>query len=200
MATRVETSYGSGARRLGLLTWAEVRALDTASLRAGDNVEVSDLNYGVFVWTGTLWRPRGAILLPVTTVLASLTGTLTETTMATATVPAAAMGTTGSVRITVAGSAGANNANAKNLRAKFGGTAYQTLALASVLSGQGVSHIRNLTASSQKAFSGSFGTLATAALTSAVNTGVDVPILVTGQLGVVSDTLTLDGVTIELLA
>lgn len=199
MATRVETSYGPGARRLGLLTWAELRALDTTGLRAGDTAEVSDLNYGAFVWTGTLWRPRSPVLLPVTTTIASLTGTVTETNMATATAPAGAMGTTGALRITVAGSAAANNANAKNLRLKFGGTTYQTIALASVLSGQGMSVIRNLTAASQKAFGGSVGTSTTAAVTSAVNTGVDVPILVTGQLGVTTDTMTLDGVTIELL-
>lgn len=207
MATRVETSYGSGARRLGLLTWAEVRALDTASLRAGDNVEVTDLNYGVFVWSGTLWRPRAPVLLDASGVAVVTPNNTTENVLATVTVPAGAMGLNGALQLKTSWSC-TTSANAKTIRARLGGAAgtqFITIGVTTSVSVSDERRIRNRNSAALQV--GSYGTTSSVGFgtspgslpTSALDTLVAQDLVFTGQKALGTETLTLESREVWLL-
>lgn len=147
--------------------------------------------------TPTLTTPRGvAYLLARSAVAASHTGSTSETTLATVTVPAGAMGANGHLRIRTLWSAGANNANAKTPRIRFdAGTTIAQLALANQLSVQDDREIANRnSAASQVFFQGgtsySYSTLAIG--TTTVNTVAARDLTFTIQLADGADTATLE--------
>ena len=133
-------------------------------------------------------------------VAVSLTGTTAETVLASVTVPAQMMGPNGSLRITPIWSV-TNNANSKTANVKFGGTIHSSPALASAVSASHEFVIRNRgTLNSQISFSGAPGTnSASANATSSINTALDQVVQITGQLANASDTLVLEGYTVELI-
>jgi hypothetical protein len=147
---------------------------------------------------------RAAHLLCSGTTALAVTGTLTETTLATCTVPAGAMGLTGSVRIETTWSY-TNSANSKTLRVKFGGTSYLAVALTTSATGADVRIIRNRNSASSQIGNIGTGTPAytlnsSAALpTSSVDTTAAVTILLTGQLANTGETITLEGYEVWLL-
>ena len=138
-------------------------------------------------------------VLAQTAVAASITGTTAETVLATIVVPGNLMGLNGSLRVSPIWS-GTNNANTKTGNVKFGGVSHASHALASALSAASQFTIRNRgSLASQITYNGGPGTISTVAnTTSAVNTAVDQTLLITGQLTVSTDTLTLEGYTVEL--
>ncbi|HEX8256702.1 MAG TPA: hypothetical protein VF589_03645 [Allosphingosinicella sp.] len=132
-------------------------------------------------------------------VAVQLTGTTTETTLATIVIPGGAIGPNGQVEVEYLVSYGAANANSKQTKVKFGGTTYSGFnSTAAALSAQARIRIANRnSASSQvgqpahQTLSG-FGGSASAVATSAVDTSADVTILITGTLAVNTDTMTLE--------
>jgi hypothetical protein len=148
-----------------------------------------------------------AYVLAASGAAASITGTLTETTLAAVTVPANAMGTNGSVRITTVWSY-TNSANNKIVRHTFGGTGYNTFTLTTTASGRIVTEICNRNATnSQVGFASGVGPGTAGAglgftsganVTSAVNTTAAVTILITAQLANTGETITLESYRVEL--
>lgn len=179
------------------------------NLVAGTNINLTDNGTGSVTIDASGGGSSGVSLLSQTNTAASLTGTTTETTLATYTLPANTLGANGMLRITAFWSA-TNNANAKNPRVRFGGTsgtAYNpSQNFGGRLTGQSITHIRaNNSTSIQKAYTGAaFGAAAydsgaVAQITSAVNTTSNVDIVFSGQLANSADTLVLEGYSIELL-
>lgn len=205
--TTVETSYGSGSRPLGPLTWAALRAMDTSGLHVGDFVEVSDLGYSHWVWNGTLWRPRAPVLLGASAVAAAVTGTTAETVLATVTVPAGAMGPSGGLEIRSSWTV-TNSANSKTLRTRLGGLAgsqFQTLGLTTVVTAADVRRIRNRgNAASQVGSapanaSGINVGSGSAHATAAVDTSVAQDLVLTGTLALATESITLESREVWLL-
>jgi hypothetical protein len=130
-------------------------------------------------------------------VAASITGTLTETTLVTCTIPANAIGPNGQVEIATLWSS-TNSANTKTLRVKFGGTAYYASPVTATLSANAVTRIANRNATNSQI---GFQAIATAGIgngganantTSAVDTTAAVNIDFTGQLTNTGETITLE--------
>jgi hypothetical protein len=137
-------------------------------------------------------------------VAVSHTGDTTEFTFVTVTIPGGMMGPNGRVEVEAFWTAGANNANAKTTRVRFGGasgTAFEGISLASNLTGQFHTSIANRGATNSQTghASGNLGYgLATGArVDAAVDTTADVNLLLTGTLGVGTDTLTLESYTVR---
>jgi len=146
--------------------------------------------------TPTLTTPRGVpYLLASSAVQQSVTGTTSDTTLATVTVPANAMGANGYVICRSVWSAAANNANAKTVRVKHDGQTFGATSLASNLSvcDERVLQNRN-SASSQVAFQGGvpYAASTTAVYTGAVGTTAGRDITFTAQLGNTGDTIYLE--------
>lgn len=138
-------------------------------------------------------------------VAVSHTGNTTETTLATITIPAGAMGPNGRVTI-ITDWITTNNANTKTVKIKFAGTSYLNYTgLTSAGSGRFITIVRNVnSAASQKSLNSSYLTFitssSTANITSSADTSAsDTTILITGQLAVGSDTMTLDGYSVEVV-
>ena len=138
-------------------------------------------------------------VLAQSAVAASVTGTLTETVLASITVPGGIVGSNGSLRITPIWTVG-NNANGKTGAVKFGGVAHATHALANGASAGSMFTIRNRgVLNSQITYAGAPGTVNTVSnTTTAINTAVDQILQITGTLTNTGDTLTLEGYTVEL--
>lgn len=146
----------------------------------------------------------GMTQLASSAVAVSVTGTTNETVLATITIPAGAMGINGGVMIHSAWTI-TNNANTKTLRIRLNGiagTAYLSQSPASVLSFIDFGRrIRNRnSASSQVGIINSTGsTSGGAVVTSSIDTTVSVDLVITAQLGVGTDTATLESYEVWLL-
>jgi hypothetical protein len=146
---------------------------------------------------------RSMHLLCSSAVAASVTGTTSETTLATCTVPGGAMGRNGGVEIRTVWSY-TNSANAKTLRIRFGGAAgtqYMSIAPTTTNALSDVRRIRNRnSASSQvgsQAFgSSSFGTGSSAPVTSSLDTSGPVDIVASCQLALSTETCSLEAVEV----
>lgn len=133
-------------------------------------------------------------------VAASVTGTTTETTLATVTIPSHTMGKNGSILITSLWSY-TNSANAKRFRVKFGGTTYYNNTQTATSSFRLETRLYN-----RNSLSSQVGTALTAAgpgsssgavLTSAVDTASDVTVLLTGELANTGETITLEAYAVQ---
>lgn len=139
---------------------------------------------------------------------ASHTGNTSETTLATITVPANAMGPNGALRVTTLWSV-TNNANDKTPIIRFGGTGgTQYLGSPLSMSGtaifQAMTIIRNRNATNSQigydqATVMTFGSSTNANQTSSVDTTAAADIVIRGQLANAADTITLEAYTVELL-
>lgn len=126
-----------------------------------------------------------------------------ENTLVTVSVPAGAMGANGVLRVTSLWTIN-NNANVKTARVRFGGTAFHAIGLASLLSGQLVTIIRNRnSASSQVGFasgaSTSFTSTTGANVTAAIDTASAANLTFTVQKATGTDTMTLESYEVEVL-
>jgi hypothetical protein len=145
-------------------------------------------------------------VLAKSAVSVSHTGDTSETTLATITVPANAMGPNGVLRITTQWSY-TNSANNKTMFVKFGGaagTAYLQCTATTTASHRDVRQIANVNATnSQKgnasaATAGGHGITTGAVVTSARDTTAAQDITIRGQLGNSGETVTLEAYTVEL--
>lgn len=133
-------------------------------------------------------------------VAVSHTGNTNDTTLATVTVPAGAMGANGRLRITSLWST-TNNANNKTGRVKFGGTTYTSSVIANNASYRTQTEVSNRNATnSQVGYPGGSGLGGSTAVvvTTAVDTTAEVTVLLTGQLASGADTITLESYVVEL--
>jgi hypothetical protein len=129
-------------------------------------------------------------------VAASITGTLTATTLATVTIPAGQIGPNGQVAVEVLWSY-TNSANNKTLTVRFGGQSIQTYVVTTTANSRSSHRVSNRNnAASQTAFNafttGGFGTSATALLALTVNTAQAVDIVFEAQLSNTGETITLE--------
>lgn len=144
--------------------------------------------------------------LKASAVSASLTGTVTETALATIKVPAKVMGKDGRIRVSALWSM-PNSANNKTFRVRFGGmtgTAFHQETYASgVQSSRVVIEISNRgSASSQVGGAAGYpgvGTNSGVPIVSAVNTDLDVDVCLTAQLANSGETVKLESYLVELM-
>lgn len=184
-------------------TWEEIAP------RHGWRAYVCDLDVLV-AFDGAAWAnvaptaPPAFRVLAASGVAAAVTGTTSETALATITVPAGAMGANGVLRITTQWTT-TNSANTKTLRTRFGGmsgTAFQsTGATASATFRHQVEiHNRNnVSAQVGMSPSASWGGSGGSATTGAINTASAQSIVLSGQLSNSGETITLESYLIELL-
>jgi len=132
----------------------------------------------------------------------STTGDTNENTLATITIPAGAMGANGIVRITTV-SSHTNSGNTKILRIKFGGTTYASISVTTTATHRQQTQIANRNSASSQIGSNtsasSFGASSGAAVTSSVDTASAVTVLITGQNGLGSETITLESYLVEVI-
>lgn len=128
----------------------------------------------------------------------ALTGTTALTTLASILLPAGLLGVNGSLRISAAASI-TNNANTKTLQFALGGTAFlSATATASAELQQSVliGNRGSLASQVGRQYGPSGGA---SVATGTVNTAIDQIITISGQLGVGTDSMTLDSYLIEVL-
>lgn len=135
----------------------------------------------------------------------SVTGTASETTLATITIPARSMGESGTLFITTVWSY-TNSANAKSCRVRFSGasgTQFLAVSPTTTASMRAQCQIGNRASTSSQVGGPSgataFGVVAASPITSSVDTTVDTTVVITGQLANTGETLTLEAYTVELL-
>ena len=149
----------------------------------------------------------GPTLLGASAVAASITGTLTETTLATVTVPGGAMGLNGGLHIYTTWSM-TNSANTKTQRVRLGGAAgtiYAGVALTTATTLHDFRRIRNRNSlasqvGSLNAAAGStFSSSGVAVVTSTIDTSVSQDVAITAQLGNTGETITLESYEVWLV-
>jgi hypothetical protein len=138
-------------------------------------------------------------VLTQSAVAVSHTGDTNEFTFATVTVPGGAMGANGRVEVD-AEFTYPNSANAKTLKVKFGGTTFHQAAPTTTATDRILTFIANRSASTQvgPAPGLSVGTSTGSAVTASVDTTADVTLLITGQLVLNTETLTLESYCVKL--
>jgi hypothetical protein len=143
--------------------------------------------------------------LAASAVAASVTGTLTETALATVTLPAGAMGANGALRITSIWSTPGGSGNSKSLRVRLGGMSGAQVMAVAVTTSLSVSEAgrivqnRNSASSQVTRNSGNPGNggSSSAVTTGAINTAVAQDIVFTGQLANIGETITLESYLVE---
>jgi len=134
----------------------------------------------------------------------SLTGTTTETTLATITVKGGLMSTKGKLKMWPLFSC-TNNANTKSFFIRVGGVAFNAISYSTnALSAQFLSVIRNINSESvQLAFSSGnsigLGNSSVAVTSASVNTAADFTIAISATLANSGDTFTLHGFFVEIV-
>jgi hypothetical protein len=142
------------------------------------------------------WRAIAA-----SAVAASVTGTTSETTLATITIPGGSMGANGFVRVTSLWSY-TNSANNKIVRARFGGTAVASNTLTTTASAPLNFTIGNRNSQSSQVAgvaTGLVNTTANAVNTPTINTANDVALVLNGVLANTGETITLESYLVEAL-
>lgn len=149
-------------------------------------------------WSG-VWMPIGFGRV------AAHTGTTAETALATVSVPAGVLGTTGGIRVTVIASAN-NDASAKTLRVRFGGlagTAYMTATLTNNAIHKSQVEIWNDGSAAAQVggpADASFGHASTSAgVTSSVNTASAADVVVSAELADAADNIRVLSYLVEVL-
>lgn len=188
-----------------VVTWA---TLPAASSATGKRYRVSDVgpNGSDWISNGTAWEPvQGIVMLARSAVAASVTGTLSETALATLTIKAALMGANGQLRITTLWSH-TNSANNKTLKIRLGGISGATMldvTNTTTLSTHMINTIRNRNAANSQianfSIATSFTTNAAVNPTSAVDTTAAQDLVLTGTLANTGETITLESYSVELL-
>lgn len=165
----------------------------------GERIRCTDIGNREFYWNGIVWLPIGSNLIGQSAVASSITGTTSETTLASITIPGGIMGSNGVVRVTAHYST-TNNANAKNLFVRFGGSVAFVNTAATSVTYVVRNEIRNRNAlNSQVSNQISSGATTLAAAILSINTAVDQILTITGQLANTGDTITLEGYSVEVL-
>lgn len=170
-------------------------AAEEISFTAAAQQLCDDASFEAMCATLGVWR-----VLAASAVAVPHTGNASETTLASVTIPAAAMGPNGRVRITTLWSA-TNSANTKTMRHKFGGVNYLAQNMTTQQGWRHQTEIANRNAVNAQVGNTSnvFGSLSGAPITSAANTNSDVVVLMTGQLASASETMTLESYQVEVM-
>ena len=170
----------------------------------GQIICVTDVGENGSLWrgNGTKWVRLNPIKVFSLSAPVVLTGSTSVVTLATITIPAGLMGANGKLKIYPLWST-TNNANVKTLRAIFGGTACTTMTSQSVPNNSGLVIIRNTNSeSAQKTSSGlvaGIGSSAGSIASTTVDTTATTTLVISGQLAVGTDTLTLEDLFIEVV-
>ena len=169
----------------------------------GQIICVTDIGENGSLWrgNGTKWVRLNPIKVFSLSAPVVLTGSTSVVTLATITIPAGLLGANGKLKIYTLWST-TNNANVKTLRAVFSGSTCTTMTSQSVPNNSGLVIIRNTNSeSAQKTSSGlvagigsSFGSIAS----TTVDTTATTTLVISGQLAVGTDTLTLEDLFVEL--
>lgn len=153
-------------------------------------------------------NPMSVFVIPAggrSAVAAPVTNTLTETALATITIPAGAMGPNGIIRVTGLFNY-TNSANAKTMRIRLGGlagTIFVEIANTTTATQpfQRIIQNRNSQAS-QGAFpstiGNSFASSTTSPATGTINTAVAQDLVITGQMAALAETMTLEQFFVEI--
>lgn len=170
----------------------------------GTDVAVADGGTGASTDRGATQNLKTWYVIGASAVAVPLTGTTSETVLATIAIPAGAIGPNGQIRIMTLWSM-TNNANNKTMSVRLGGiggTAHQAAVIASQAHQQNNCRIANRnSASSQVSQSATgFGWNANTAspVTGAINTANAQDLVITGTLASSGDTLTLESYIVEL--
>lgn len=181
----------------------------SASLMNGGIIKISDVGHAGSYWisNGTRWQPLGgSCLIAISQVASSVTGTASETVLASATIPAGLMSENGQLEVFMLWSH-TNAATARNLRSRFGtdplaGTIYYNPSISTTNTTQSFMIIKNNNATnSQYGFPNSTGagyaTSTGTLITSSWNTATTNHVLAfNGALTDTSQTITLEGYSI----
>lgn len=150
---------------------------------------------------GGVWRS-----LALSSVEAALTGTTTETVLATISIPGGTIGANGALRVTSLWSY-PNNVNTKTLRVRLGGLASTAALIAATATTTAAVEIQRTlrnrnSQSAQVCFQASniasYGT-GSSVTTMAVDTSISQDLVMTGQLANAADTLKLESFLVEVL-
>lgn len=181
----------------------------TASLMSGKIIYITDIGPAGSYWisNGTRWQPLGgSCLLAISQVSSSVTGTASETNLASVTIPAGLMSANGQLEVFMLWSH-TNEATARNLRVRLGtdplaGTIYYNPSISTANTTQSFMIIKNNNATnSQYGFPNSTGagyaTSTGTLITSSWNTATTNHLLAfNGALVDTSQTITLEGYSI----
>ena len=181
-------------------TWANKPSVAPS----GQIICVTDVGENGSLWrgNGTKWVRLNPIKIFSLSAPFVLTGSTSGVTLATITIPAGLIGANGKLKIYPLWST-TNNANVKTLRATLGGSTCTTMTSQSVSNNSGLVIIRNTNSeSAQKCSSGlvagigsSFGSIAS----TTVDTTAATTLVISGQLAVGTDTLTLEDLFVEVV-
>jgi hypothetical protein len=185
------------------LTMATSRLLGRTTAASGAIEEIS-VGSGLTLASGTL--SAGAIVIGQSAVAQSVTGTTTETTLATITIPAGLMGANGRIEIETLWSF-TNSANNKIMRTKFGGTSYSAVTATTRASFRTSAFVANRNATNSQVGGqnggigtelGPYGTGTGSPTTTAIDTTSAVNITLTAQLANTGETITLEAYSVKL--
>ena len=181
-------------------TWANKPSVAPS----GQIICVTDVGENGSLWrgNGTKWVRLSQIRFYDLTAAVALTGTTVETTLVTITIPAGLIGSNGKVKLYPLWST-TNNANTKTLRVKFPYNTVYTAPASNTVHVSGLVIIRNLGSESvQRVSSGilaGLGGTTTSIAQTTINTSAATTITITGQLAVGTDTMTLEGLFVEIV-
>ena len=170
----------------------------------GQIICVTDIGENGSLWrgNGTKWVRLNPIKVFSLSAPVVLTGSTSVVTLATITVPAGLMGANGKLKIYPLWST-TNNANVKTLRAIFSGSTCTTMTSQSVPNNSGLVIIRNTNSeSAQKCSSGlvaGIGSSGGSIASITIDTTAATTLVISGQLAVGTDTLTLEDLFIEVV-
>lgn len=199
----VETWLSPGSTLAITGTTVDVTSLVYTS--GGTDVAVVDGGTGSSTARGAAANLGTEYILANSGVVSSHTGTTSETTLATVTIPAGAMGPNGAVIIRVLYS-WTSSANSKTPRIRFGGAAgtiYHGFTATTTTGQQMYLIIRNRNSASSQvgqpsAYAG-IGSTTAAIVTSSIDTTAAVDVLIRGILGDASETISVEGYTVSIM-
>lgn len=170
----------------------------------GQIICVTDVGENGSLWrgNGTKWVRLNPIKVFSLSAPVSLTGSTSVVTLATITIPAGLLGANGKLKIYPLW-ATTNNANVKTLRAIFGGSTCTTMTSQSSPNNSGLVIIRNTNnEAAQKCSSGlvaGIGLSSGSIASITIDTTAATTLVISGQLAVGTDTLTLEDLFIEVV-
>lgn len=180
-------------------TWANKPSVAPS----GQIICITDIGENGSLWrgNGTKWVRLHSIKFYDLPAAVSLTGTTTETTLATVTIPAGLLGSNGKIIVYPLWTM-TNSAGQKNFKLKLGGQPCYQVGLTTSAHSASLLLVRNFNSvSAQKTSSGlSAGLGVTTATISntTVNTAIAQDLTITGQLANGTDTMTLEGFFVEI--
>ncbi len=170
---------------------------------SGQIICITDIGENGSLWrgNGTKWVRLHSIKFYDLSAAVVLTGTTSATTLATITIPASLIGANGKVKFYPLWS-NTNNANTKTLRVFLGATIMYTAAVQNSVHNSGLLILRNFNSeTTQRMSSGmaaGLGSTTGSIAATTIDTTVPVTVSVTGQLANSADTMTLEGLFLEI--